>query len=78
VAGLPLEDIEWTVHSLQATELAVFVGAHLLTELAGAGWVTLSLRPLHRVTTTARQVTSRSLARILAQRIRPQFGYWYW
>jgi two-component system OmpR family sensor kinase len=58
IAGLPLQDIESTVHRLQATELVVFAVALLLTGLAGAGWVTLSLRPLHRVTVTARQVTS--------------------
>jgi len=58
IAGLPLGDIESTVHRLQATELVVFAVALLLTGLAGAGWVTLSLRPLRRVTITARQVTS--------------------
>jgi two-component system OmpR family sensor kinase len=58
VTGLPLQDIDSTVHRLQATELVVFAIALLLTGLAGAGWVTLSLRPLHRVTITARQVTS--------------------
>jgi len=58
ITGLPLQDIDSTVHRLQATELVVFAAALLLTGLAGAGWVTLSLRPLHRVTMTARQVTS--------------------
>jgi len=58
ITGLPLQDIDSTVHRLQATELVVFTAALLLTGLAGAGWVTLSLRPLHRVTMTARQVTS--------------------
>jgi two-component system OmpR family sensor kinase len=58
ITGLPLQDIESTVHRLQATELVVFAVALLLTGLAGAGWVTLSLRPLRRVTITARQVTS--------------------
>jgi two-component system, OmpR family, sensor kinase len=58
ITGLPLNDIESTVHRLEATELIVFAVALLLTGLAGAGWVTLSLRPLHRVTMTARQVTS--------------------
>jgi two-component system OmpR family sensor kinase len=61
VTGLPLQDIESTVHRLQATELVVFAAALLLTGLAGAGWVTLSLRPLHRVTMTAKQVSSLSL-----------------
>jgi two-component system, OmpR family, sensor kinase len=58
IAGLPLQDIESTVHRLQATEIVVFAVALLLTGLAGAGWVTLSLRPLQRVTVTARQVTA--------------------
>jgi two-component system, OmpR family, sensor kinase len=58
ITGLPLQDIESTVHRLQAVELIVFAAALLLTGLAGAGWVTLSLRPLRRVTMTARQVTS--------------------
>ena len=58
ITGLPLQDIESTVHRLQATELVVFAAALLLTGLAGAGWVTLSLRPLRRVTMTSRQVTS--------------------
>jgi two-component system OmpR family sensor kinase len=62
IAGLPFHDIESTVHRLQATELVVFAVALLLTGLAGAGWVTLSLRPLRRVTITARQVTSLPLA----------------
>jgi two-component system, OmpR family, sensor kinase len=62
ITGLPLHDIESTVHRLEATMLVVFAIAVLLTGLAGAGWVTLSLRPLRRVTTTARQVTSLPLA----------------
>jgi two-component system OmpR family sensor kinase len=57
IAGLPLQDIESTVHRLQGTELVVFAAVLLLTGLAGAGWVTLSLRPLRRVTMTARKVT---------------------
>ena len=58
ITGLPLQDIGSTVHRLQATEFVVFAVALLLAGLAGAGWVTLSLRPLRRVTITARQVTS--------------------
>jgi len=61
ITGLPLHDVESTVHRLEATELVVFAIALLLTGLAGAGWVGLSLRPLHRVTSTANQVTSLSL-----------------
>jgi two-component system, OmpR family, sensor kinase len=61
ITGLPMGEVDSTVHRLEATELLVFVAALLLTGLAGAGWVRLSLRPLHRVTTTAREVTSLSL-----------------
>ena len=62
IAGLPLQDVESTVHRLQATELVVFAAALLVTGLAGAGWVTLSLRPLRRVTITARKVTGLPLS----------------
>ncbi|MEO6145244.1 MAG: HAMP domain-containing sensor histidine kinase [Dermatophilaceae bacterium] len=61
ITGLPLRDVESTVRRLEATELAVFAAALLLTGLAGAGWVRLSLRPLQRVTTTANQVSSIAL-----------------
>jgi len=61
IAGLPLRDIDSTVRRLQATELVVFAVALLVTGLGGAGWVRLSLRPLQRVTATAKQVTSLSL-----------------
>jgi two-component system OmpR family sensor kinase len=63
IAGLPLGDVDSTVHRLEATELVVFAAALLLTGLAGAGWVGLSLRPLRRVTTTANHVSSMSLGR---------------
>ncbi len=62
ITGLPLQDIDSTVHRLQATELIVFAIALLVTGIAAAGWVTLSLRPLRRVTSTAREVTSLPLA----------------
>jgi two-component system OmpR family sensor kinase len=61
IAGLPLSDIESTVHRLEATEIIVFAAALLLTGMAGAGWVRWSLRPLHRVTATANQVSSMTL-----------------
>ena len=61
ITGLALGDVESTVHKLVATELVVFAAALLLTGLAGAGWVRLSLRPLDRVTTTANRVSSMSL-----------------
>ena len=61
VTGLPMGDVESTVQRLVATELVVFAAVLLLTGMAGAGWVRLSLRPLHRVTVTANQVSSLSL-----------------
>ena len=61
ITGLPMGDVESTVQRLVVTELIVFATALLLTGLAGAGWVRLSLRPLHRVTTTAREVSALSL-----------------
>ncbi|MHB8274599.1 MAG: sensor histidine kinase [Dermatophilaceae bacterium] len=61
ITGLPMGDVESTVHRLVATELMVFATALLLTGLAGAGWVRLSLRPLQRVTSTAKQVSALSL-----------------
>ena len=61
ITGLPMRDIKTTVSRLQATEFVVSAIALLLAGLAGGGWVTLSLRPLGRVTKTARQVTSLSL-----------------
>lgn len=61
ITGLPMGDVESTVQRLVVTELIVFATALLLTGLAGAGWVRLSLRPLHRVTTTAMEVSGLSL-----------------
>ena len=61
ITGLALGDVESTVHQLVATDLVVFAAALLLTGLAGAGWVRLSLRPLERVTATAKRVSSMSL-----------------
>lgn len=61
ITGLPMGDVESTVQRLVVTELIVFAAALLVTGLAGAGWVRLSLRPLHRVTTTAREVSALAL-----------------
>lgn len=61
ITGLPMGDVESTVRRLQAAELVVFSAVLLMTGLAGAGWVRLSLRQLDRVTTTANQVSSMSL-----------------
>jgi two-component system OmpR family sensor kinase len=62
VTGLPLGGVTATVQRLLLIDAVVFAAALLLTGLAGAGWVRLSLRPLRRVATTARQVAELPLA----------------
>ncbi|MDI5967763.1 HAMP domain-containing sensor histidine kinase [Streptomyces sp. SL13] len=62
VTGLPLHPVMDTVHRLEAVEAVVFGGALLVTGVAAAGWVTLSLRPLRRVTRTAAGVAELPLA----------------
>jgi two-component system, OmpR family, sensor kinase len=62
VTGLPLGDLQSTLHSVELAELAVFSAALLLTGVIGAGWVRVSLRPLRRVTATAAEVTRLPLA----------------
>lgn len=62
VTGLPLHPVEETVHRLEAVETAVFGGALVVTGVAGAMWVRLSLRPLRRVTATAASVADLPLA----------------
>ncbi|MFG1874523.1 sensor histidine kinase [Sphaerisporangium sp. NPDC049003] len=62
VTGLPLVEAESTVHRLEAVEAAVFAVALVLTGVAGALWVGVSLRPLRRVAATARGVTELPLA----------------
>ena len=57
VTGLPLGDMQTTLHSVEIAEIAVFSIALLLTGIIGTGWVRLSLRPLRRVTATAAEVT---------------------
>jgi two-component system OmpR family sensor kinase len=57
VTGLPLGDMQATLHSVEIAEFAVFSAALLLTGIIGTGWVRLSLRPLRRVTATAAEVT---------------------
>jgi two-component system OmpR family sensor kinase len=62
VVGLPLYPVHETLAELLAVELAVF-GAVLLATIATSGWlVGLSLRPLARITSTARQVSDAPLA----------------
>ena len=57
VTGLPLGEMQSTLHSVEIAEIAVFSIALLLTGVIGTGWVRLSLRPLRRVTATAAEVT---------------------
>jgi two-component system OmpR family sensor kinase len=57
VTGLPLSEMQTTLHSVEIAEIAVFSLALLLTGIIGTGWVRLSLRPLRRVTATAAEVT---------------------
>ncbi len=60
--GLPLSDMETTLHEVELVEVAVFAAALLLAGLIGTGWVRLSLRPLRRVAATANRVTELPLA----------------
>ncbi|MEV6315586.1 HAMP domain-containing sensor histidine kinase [Streptomyces sp. NPDC051776] len=56
VTGLPLEPVEDTVRRLELVAAVVFGAALLVTGVAGAVWVRLSLRPLRRVAATASDV----------------------
>ncbi|AZS84078.1 HAMP domain-containing sensor histidine kinase [Streptomyces griseoviridis] len=62
VTGLPLHPVEDTVHRLEAVEAALFGAALLVTGVAGALWVRVSLRPLKRVTAQAAEVAALPLA----------------
>ncbi|WP_311922160.1 HAMP domain-containing sensor histidine kinase [Microbispora sp. H10836] len=62
VTGLPLDDVRATVQRLQMAEIGVFAVVVLVTGIAGAVWVRLSLRPLDRVAATARRVARLPLA----------------
>ncbi len=62
VTGLPLADLQSTLHGVELAEIIVFSAALLLTGVIGAGWVRVSLRPLRRVTATAAEVTRLPLA----------------
>ena len=62
VVGLPVYPVHQTLAELLVVELAVF-GVVLLATVATSGWlVGLSLRPLSRVTATARQVAGATLS----------------
>ncbi|MEU2158716.1 HAMP domain-containing sensor histidine kinase [Streptomyces sp. NPDC019396] len=62
ITGLPVEPVQDTVDQLRLVEAIVFGAALLLTGFAGAAWVRLSLRPLHRVAATASRVAQLPLA----------------
>ncbi|WP_069885660.1 sensor histidine kinase [Streptomyces luteocolor] len=62
ITGLPLRPVEETVHRLEAVEAVVFGTALLVTGVAGALWVRVSLHPLHRVTARAAEVAGLPLA----------------
>jgi two-component system, OmpR family, sensor kinase len=62
VVGLPLEPVHETLAELLVVELAVFGGVLVLTILASGWLVGLSLRPLDRVTLTAKEVADSPLA----------------
>lgn len=62
ITGLPLQPVEDTVSGLELVEAVVFGAALLVTGIAGAVWVRLSLRPLRRVADTASRVAQLPLA----------------
>lgn len=62
VTGLPLHPVVETVHRLEAVVAVVFGGALVVTGIAGALWVRISLRPLRRVAAQAGDVARLPLA----------------
>ena len=62
ITGLPLHPVEETVHRLLAVEAALFGAALVVTGIAGALWVRVSLRPLRLVTAQAAEVADLPLA----------------
>ncbi|MEV0973806.1 sensor histidine kinase [Microtetraspora glauca] len=62
VNGLPLEGVNTTIHRLLIAEIVVFAIVMVVTGIAGATWVRLSLRPLQRMAATARRVSTLPLA----------------
>ncbi|MFI6789947.1 sensor histidine kinase [Nonomuraea sp. NPDC050383] len=62
ITGLPLHEAEETMRRLQFFEVVLFGAALAVTGVAGAVWVRLALRPLDRVTATARRVSELPLA----------------
>jgi two-component system OmpR family sensor kinase len=62
ITGLPEHPVDDTIARLLLIEASVFAIALLVTGSVGALSVRLSLRPLHRVASTARQVSSLALS----------------
>lgn len=62
VTGLPQHAVDDTIARLLLIEISVFAAALLLTGIAAAYGVTLSLRPLRRVAATARAVSDLPLS----------------
>jgi two-component system OmpR family sensor kinase len=62
ITGLPEHPVDDTIARLLLIEASVFAIALLVTGTVGALSVRLSLRPLHRVAATARQVSSLPLS----------------
>jgi two-component system OmpR family sensor kinase len=63
VTGLPTHQVDETISRLALIEIIVFAGALLLSGVAAAFSIRLTLRPLERVSRTARNVTSLPLGR---------------
>ncbi|MER7198476.1 two-component sensor histidine kinase [Streptomyces sp. CB01635] len=62
ITGLSLRPVEETVHRLEAVETVLFGAALVITGIAGAVWVRISLRPLQRVTARSAEVAGLPLA----------------
>ncbi|WP_406405335.1 sensor histidine kinase [Streptomyces sp. NBC_01643] len=62
ITGLPLHPVEETLHRLEAVEAVLFGAALVVTGIAGALWVRISLHPLQRVTARAAEVAGLPLA----------------
>ncbi|HZE39170.1 MAG TPA: HAMP domain-containing sensor histidine kinase [Stackebrandtia sp.] len=62
ITGLPMRPVHETVERLVMVEVTLFGAAVVLTGLAGALWVRVSLRPLRRVAATASRVAESPLA----------------
>ncbi|PRZ41480.1 two-component system OmpR family sensor kinase [Antricoccus suffuscus] len=74
ITGIPMSGSEATVRRLVIVELAVAGSVLIIAALAGAGVVGWSLRPLRRITATARRVSEMPLHEgqvLLAERVPP-------